>query len=146
MYQGLLHSHSGLRYIVLILLLAVIVKSTIGWLGKKPFTGIDNKLSLWLLITTHIQFLLGLVLYFQSPWVQFSGDTMGNSQLRYWTVEHVVAMLIAVVLITIARSTSKRMKEDEARHKRLAIFNEMAFFIILITIWLGGRGILSMNM
>jgi uncharacterized membrane protein len=142
MYQGLLHTHSGLRYLVLALLVAVIIKSSIGWFSKKPFTALDNKLSLWLLITTHLQFLIGLVLYFVSPFVQFHSETMKDPGIRYWTVEHIFAMLIAVVLITIARVSSKKMTEDAAKHKRLAIFNEMAFFIILLTIWLSGRGIL----
>jgi len=142
MYQGLLHTHSGLRYIVLALLLAVIIKASIGWSSKKPFTTLDNKLSLWLLIATHIQFLVGLFLYFVSPFVQLHSGAMKDPGTRYWTVEHIFAMLIAVALITIARISSKKMNDDAAKHKRLAIFNEMALLIIVITIWLGGRGIL----
>lgn len=139
MYTGLFHGHSGLRYLVLVLLLVVIVRSIAGFLRNKPFSQLDNALSLGLLITTHIQFLLGLVLYFVSPAVQFNESTMKDSALRYWAVEHLIGMLIAVVLITIARSTAKRMSESLAKHKRLAIFNSIALLIIIATIMQSGR-------
>lgn len=139
MYSGLFYSHSGLRYIVLLVLVVVIVKSFAGFMGNKPFKPIDNVLSLVLLITTHIQFLLGLILYFVSPAVQFNEATMKNSELRYWAVEHLIGMVLAVVLITIARSTSKRMTESLAKHKRLAIFNALALLIIVATILQSGR-------
>jgi hypothetical protein len=139
MYTGLLHTHSSLRYVVLIMLLIVIVKSLLGMMNKKPFVKVDNTLSLILLIATHIQFVTGLILYFVSDAVQFGPGAM--TDYRYWTVEHIFSMTIAVVLITVARATSKRMTDDTAKHKRLFIFNTIALVIILITIYLSGRGL-----
>lgn len=139
MYTGLFHSHSGLRYIVLALLLLVTLKATLGFLGNKPFQSFDKKLSLSLLVSTHLQFVLGLLLYFVSPNVTFNENTMKESTLRYWAVEHLIGMLLAVALITIAYSTAKRMTEDLAKHKRLAIFNALALLIIVATILQSGR-------
>jgi hypothetical protein len=51
-------------------------------------------------------------------------------------------MLVAVVLITLARSTSKRMSDDAAKHKRMAIFNFVALVVIVVVVWLSGRGLL----
>src|SRR6185295_15630552 len=99
MYTALLHTHSSLRYLVLLLLLTVIAKSLVGWLNQQPFAKMDDKLSLWLLILTHTQFLVGLLLYFVSPFVQFSATTMKDSTTRYWTVEHAFMMLAAIALI-----------------------------------------------
>ncbi len=143
MYTGLLHTHSSVRYLVLLLLIAVIVKSLLGFTGKKPFVKADNMLSLFLLIFTHIQFLAGLLLYFVSPFVKFGPDTMSDKFTRYWTVEHIFGMLIAVVLITVARSTSKRMTDDTAKHKRLFILNTIALAIIVIVIVLSGRPLIG---
>ena len=75
MYTGLLHSHSILRYIALILLIAVVVKSLIGWQSRQPFGKTDDRLSLFLFISVHLQLVLGLLLYFVSPYVNFSGMT-----------------------------------------------------------------------
>lgn len=143
MYTGLLHTHSSLRYLVLLLLIAVIIKSLIGLLNKKPFEKADNMLSLFLLIFTHIQILAGLTLYFVSPFVQFGSQTMSDKMTRYWTVEHITGMLIAVVLITIARSTSKRMSDPVAKHKRLFIFNTIALVIIIAVVLQGGLKIIG---
>ncbi len=143
MYNGLLHTHSLLRYFILVALIVVIVKAVIGLANKQPYGKWDNKLGLYLFIFTHMQLLVGLVLYFISPFVKFGSDTMSDKATRYWTVEHVFAMLIAVVLITLARTTSKRMTNDEAKHKRMAIFNFVALAVIIAMIWLSGRPLLS---
>lgn len=142
LYNIFLHSHSYLRYFILIMLVVVIVKSLAGWLGKKPFTNLDDKLSLYLLIFTHLQLVAGLVLYFISPFVQFGSETMKNKDIRYWTVEHGVAMLIVIVLITMARVTAKRMVHPQAKFRRLVIFNTLALLIILVVVAMSGRGIL----
>jgi hypothetical protein len=143
MYQGLLVAHSYLRYVVLILLIVVIIGSLIGWLNRKPFTSTNNKLSLFLMVFTHIQLLLGLLLFFVSPAVQFSGDAMKHPETRYWLVEHAFGMILAVVLITAARSTSKKMADSVAKHKRLFIFNIIALVIVLGVISMSGRGLLT---
>lgn len=146
MYPFLLQAHSYNRYIVLILLVAVIVKSLSGWLGKKPFDKADDKVSLFLLIFTHIQLLLGLALYFVSPWVKFGAETMKVQQTRYWTVEHITGMIIGVVLITVARITMKKMSTAEAKNKRLFIFNVIALVIVVAVIVFSKRGLLTSTM
>lgn len=139
MYNGLLIAHSYLRYIVLILLVIVIITSLLGLVNKKTYTEGDNKLGLFLFISTHLQLLLGLILFFISPVVQFSGDAMKNPETRYWLVEHNTAMIIAIVFITLARTTSKKMTDSVAKHRRMLIFNLIALVIILVAIGMSGR-------
>ena len=142
MYTPLLNTHSILRYFVLVALLLVIIMALMGIVNKKPFGKWDNKFSLYLLIFTHLQVVIGLVLYFVSPFVKFGSETMKDKFIRYWTVEHITAMLLAVVLITVARITSKKMTDDAAKHKRLFVFNLIALIVILASIALSHRGIL----
>lgn len=139
MYNGLLFTHSYLRYILLILLIIVIIVSLMGMVNKKAYTDTDNKLSLFLFISTHLQLLIGLILFLVSPAVQFSGEAMKNSETRYWLVEHNTAMLIAIVFITLARTTAKKMTDSQAKHKRMFIFNVIALVIIVLTISISGR-------
>ena len=139
MYNGLLIVHSYLRYIILIMLIIVIMTSLIGLMHKKPYVNTDDKLSLFLFISTHLQLLIGLILFFVSPAVQFSGAAMKDAIARYWLVEHNTAMIIAIVFITLARTTSKKMTISEARHKRMLIFNLIALAIIVLTISISGR-------
>lgn len=142
MHNGLLVSHSYLRYIILILLTVVIIAALLGMISKKAYTDGDNKLGLYLFIATHLQLLLGLILFFISPVVQFSGAAMKDATTRYWLVEHNSAMLIAIVFITLARTTSKKMTEGRARHRRMFIFNLIALVIIVLTISISGRDFL----
>ena len=142
MYNALLVTHSYLRFILLILLIVVIITSLMGLINKKPYTSTDNKLSLFLFISTHLQLLLGLILFFVSPAVEFSGDAMKDPTARYWLVEHNTAMIIAIVLITLGRSTSKKMTDSQSKHRRMFIFNLIALAIILIAISMSGRGFL----
>jgi uncharacterized membrane protein len=142
MYTGLTHLHSTFRYIVLLLLLLVALKSLAGWIRKSKFKSVDNKLSLWLLIVTHLQLVGGLLLYFVSPSVQFKGTTMKDATTRYWTVEHIFMMLLAIALITIARISHKKLTTDEAKFRRLFMLNTTALIIIIVAIILSGRGLI----
>jgi hypothetical protein len=135
MHSLLLSTHSILRYFILLLLIVVIVQSLMGWLNKKPYGPTDNRVGLFLFIVTHTQFLVGLILYFVSPGVK--------SGAPYLKMEHPASMLIAIVLITLARTTSKKLASAEAKHKRMFIFNAIALVIIVVTIWRSGRGILE---
>ena len=82
MLSGIVHLHSGLRWIVLILLLISIFNG-FAKKGSGSFGTGDKKLALFALIATHIQLVVGLLLYFMSPKVVFSGGAMGNSVLRF---------------------------------------------------------------
>jgi hypothetical protein len=141
MYGTFLLLHSLVRYFVLIMLVILIVKSLMGWMNKSEFTSVDNKISLFTLIATHTQFLLGLILYFfVSPFVKFGPDTMSDKSIRYWTVEHIAMMMIAVALITAARNTMKKLPDGPSKHKRLFIFNLIAVIVVIVGIYTTHRG------
>lgn len=142
MYIGLLHTHGLLRYIILILLLVVIVKAMIGYFGKKSFTKVDDKLSLTLFISSHLQLVIGLVLYFVSPYVRFGEGVMKDATARYWTVEHIAIMLLAIVMISVARIRAKKQAEHHAKFRTMLWYNLSALVLILAAIIQSGRGII----
>jgi len=132
------HAHSGLRYLILLFLITAIVKSLAGWLGKKPFGKSDNLIGILLLSFTHIQVLVGIVVYAMSGNVKNGfadmAATMKNTGLRFWTVEHGMVMILVVLLITIGRIKSKKATTDELKHKKGAIFYIVSLVLIL---WAG---------
>src|SRR5260370_19538263 len=123
MHSFILILHSLNRFILIALLLIVIVRAFMGMQNKSAFSSTDDKLSLFLFISTHTQLLLGLILYFVSPAVIFSSASMKEAVARYWLVEHISGMLIAIVLITLGRILSKKLSDSTAKHKRLFIYN-----------------------
>ncbi len=141
MYQGLLHAHSGFRWIVLILIILTLGKSLAGWLGKKEYKKSDRVTALLALIFTHIQLLVGLVLYFISPKVSFSSGVMAEKVLRFYTVEHSIMMIVAIVLITMGFSKVKKLSDSVAKHKRIAFMYGIGLLIMLAAIPWPFRGL-----
>ena len=134
MLNILLHAHSGLRWIILLLLISAVFKSLIKWRSNAPYTEGDRKLNFFTMLSTHIQLLLGLVLYFISDKVVFSGDAMKVPASRFFTVEHNLLMLIAILLITMGYTRSKKMPEDARKYRLTLIYFTVALIIILIGI------------
>jgi uncharacterized membrane protein SirB2 len=145
LYSFFLHLHSGFRYIVLLLLLLAIIRAWTDWMGKKSYSEGNRKLNLFTLISAHTMLLIGIVLYFLSPLVQFGSHTMKQPDTRYWTVEHLTGMIIAIILITIGHSKSKKAKLPEAKHKAIAVFYTLALVIIIVMILLSKRSLLGMS-
>ncbi len=128
MYNGLVHAHSGLRYVVLGLLIAALFISYANWQRNDPN---DNKIYSFALISVHIQLLLGLVLYAISPLVDFS--QMGEKIYRFYSVEHITMMIIAIALITFGRVRSRKV-EAALRHRTVLFYYGMGFIIIMAAI------------
>ena len=145
MYKIIFEAHSGFRYLVMLTLVGAILLAFAGFFGKKTYTPGNKRINLITLITAHIQFLLGLVLYFLSPLVNTGdmGTAMKDDTLRYWTVEHAVMMLIAIALITVGHSKSKRLLDDLAKHRTIAIFYTLALVIIIVAITMSGRPVIG---
>ncbi len=141
MQQGLLHLHNFLRWFVLIFALWTIFKSAGGMNGGKAFGKSDKRPALLLMITCDIQLLLGLMLYFTGAWglkniqnMGGMGAIMKDKVSRFWGVEHITGMLIAIILVHIAYSSLKKDIPDGAKFKKLFWYTLIALVIILATI------------
>ncbi|MEY5069525.1 MAG: hypothetical protein RLZ47_1387 [Bacteroidota bacterium] len=143
MYTFLLKFHSGLRYIVLLLLVLALIQALAGWFGNKTYTEGNRKLNLFAMISAHVQLLTGLILYFYSPFVKYNemAVAMKDASLRYWTVEHLAMMIFALVLITVGHARAKKAAEAAAKHRTVAIFYGLALVVILAAIMQSGRPI-----
>lgn len=137
--------HSYNRYLILVALLFVLFRAFSGWLTRRPYERIDNTASLVLVSLAHLQLLIGLIMWgFTSSWTQTAFANMGlamkDPNQRYWAVEHLVAMLIAIVLIQLGRTFAKKTPDQTAKHRKTAIYTAIAALIIVVT--LGQKGLL----
>ena len=128
--------HSYWAYLVLLLLILSTANALIGLISKREYSAKDFRISLSTLITSHIQLLIGIVLYFTNNYVtQFSeigmGEIMKNSTLRSTLVEHPITMIIALVLITIGYSKHKKKLTSKPKFKTLSIFYTIALVLVL---------------
>ena len=131
MYTFVQKFHSGWAYLALLLLVFAVINSFLGMTSKKEFTGKDRKIALFGLIGTHIQLLVGFILYFISPLGLDSFGQMKDSALRLTSLEHPLINIIAIVLITIGWSKHKKLTTSESKFKTFSIFYGLGLVLIL---------------
>lgn len=142
-YSVMLFLHSWMRWAVVITAVLVIVQAFRGWSGGVAWDATKARFASWFVNTTSIQLVLGLVLYgFLSPVTlqAFSdmGGAMKDSVTRFWAVEHMSVMLVAVALAHIGAGRVKKAADDQAKHRAAAIFFTIAIVLILLSIpWAG---------
>lgn len=128
----LIRSHSGLRWVVLALLLFAVVNA---FMKRKSgvYGPSDRKINMLAMIFVHVQLLIGLVLYVTSKKVNFA-EMFSNSLNRFYGLEHFFGMLLAVVLITIAHAKAKKMDDQNKKHRIIFFGYIFSLIIILATI------------
>jgi membrane protein DedA with SNARE-associated domain len=124
------HLQSGLRWIALILLIWAIANA----FSAKHFEKKHKLINLFAMVTLHIQLVIGLIQYFTSAKVQFSAGWMKEPLLRFYGMEHLAGMLLAIILITIGYSKAKRKENDADKFKVIRIFYSIGLIIILLSI------------
>ena len=137
MYPFLLFLHSLFRWIVLVGLLAAIIRAGRGMLTGAHFSRGDNRLRHWTATIVHIQFMVGMVLYLQSPvvrffWKRVSG--LASLDLLFYPVLHALLMLSAVVVVTIGSAKAKRQPSSRQKFRTMLIWFFVALLIILIAV------------
>ncbi|WP_144896947.1 hypothetical protein [Lutibacter sp. Hel_I_33_5] len=123
--------HSYWAYVVLAVLIYAVINAIIGLAKKKEFTHKDFRLGLFSLITMHIMFVLGLILYIIEGRYQNFGETMKVAEARLLALEHPLMMIIAIVLLTIGWSKHKKQVKSESKFKTFTIFYGLALLIVL---------------
>ncbi len=138
MYDFVLRVHSILRWAVLLLLVVSVYKHFAG--RNKPFTALHRKLGLFTMIAADIQLLIGLYQWFAGPrglkMLQSMPmkEIMRDSVTRFYAIEHITAMLIAIILIHVGYGYAKKNVPDPQKHKRVLLFFGLALLIVLISI------------
>ncbi|WP_143087835.1 hypothetical protein [Chitinophaga sp. YR627] len=101
-----------------------------------PFTKRSRIFSLIALVSVHSQMVISIVIYCLSPLgiFNFSGAMTKNTTTRLIGLEHPLAMITAIVLITIGYSKSKRATDVRVKFKHIAIFYSIALALILLRI------------
>lgn len=133
MYTGFKHLHSFLAYLVLLAVAAAVIYALLNRSGKRPFAGMGRKLAFFGLIGTHLQFLVGIVLYFVSPLgvSNFSGTAMGDPVQRLYMLEHPLMMMLAVVMVTIGNAKAKRAANDAGKFRAVSLWYGIGLVLML---------------
>lgn len=137
MYSFFLAVHNVLRWIALILVVVALIRSYWGWFGNRDWTSTDKRVGSFYTISLDVQILIGLLLYFAfSPITQSAlrdfGAAMSSDGLRFFALEHVLYMVLAVVLAHVGAITARRAEGDKAKHRRTAIWFSLSLIALLL--------------
>jgi hypothetical protein len=135
LYPWVLFVHSWVRWLVLLALVVALARALAGWRAKRPFAARDEAIVRALVGTVDLQFLLGLLLYlFLSPissaGFRDPGAALWQATLRFFTIEHPFAMILAVAVLHAGRARGRRFGGDPQRHRTLMIATALALALI----------------
>ena len=138
MYSILLILHSLTRWLVLVFLVYSIYRAFVGYANNKTFSKTDNAFRHWTATVAHIQLMIGMILYTQSPIVKyFWNETeigLQNLDLTFFGLIHLILMLTAIVVLTIGSAKAKRKPTDKEKFKTMLVWFSIALLIIFIAI------------
>ncbi|PWT70976.1 MAG: hypothetical protein C5B59_19015 [Bacteroidetes bacterium] len=140
MQQTLVYVHSILRWLILIFLILSITRSFSGWRTKRIFMSNDRRTWLFTLIFSHITLLLGLYQVFFGRYGIFTTTLpagthlMKNKFFRFFWIEHPIAMILAIVFVTLGYGMSKKPVSDETKFRKAFIYFVIALLFIITAI------------
>jgi hypothetical protein len=142
MYDVLLLLHSWLRWFVLGMAVLVIYKNYNGWKSGLSWSDQDRKLNTYLMLLLHSQLVIGFALYLGvSPMMKNIlsdfGASMKDSDLRFWSVEHMFGMVAAIVIAQVGASKAKKQATDAQKFRTGFVYFSIALLLILLMIPFG---------
>lgn len=135
MYAILQTTHSLFAFVVLVILALATINALSSYILRKDFTDKDLRISLFALIFSHIQLLIGLVMYFMSPYFEMitssgMGSVMKDSAIRLYAIEHPLMNILAIALITIGWSKHKKETESAGKFRKIMFFYGLGLLFI----------------
>ncbi len=135
--QIVLMLHNILRWAVLLFGLWSVISAILGLVNKKNYTKADDRSNFFFMLSCDIQLLLGLILYYANSWfdrLKDLGNNMKDANNRFFTMEHGLLMLIALILVHVGRVSVKKSATPLAKHKKTLLFFGLAIVLILAAI------------
>ncbi|MCB0792626.1 MAG: hypothetical protein H6595_07585 [Flavobacteriales bacterium] len=123
--------HSLLRYGVLLFVAGGGLLALRGLVLRRPILVYERLVAIIAVVLCHVQLLFGIIIYI----MRFkSFDAMASVHARFWKYEHITMMLIAIALVTLGRSLSRRARTEPGKQLRVAVFYLLALVIMLMAI------------
>jgi hypothetical protein len=138
MYAFLLSFHNLSRWFVLVAALIALAWALQGWLGRRPFERRHRLANLAFVATMDLQLVLGLILYVVSPLVQSAlrdmAAAMRVTEQRFFAVEHIAVMIVAVALAHVGSVLVRRAPDDRRKHGRALLWFGLSTAAVLFSI------------
>lgn len=138
MYSSLLFLHSAIRWLVVLTLVFSIIRAILGLRHLQVFTKTDNALRHWTATTVHIQLMLGLWLYSESPigtyFLKHVKASFSSLDVSFFGLIHPLLMFAAVVVVTIGSALTKRKQSDREKFRTMLFWFALTLLLIFVAI------------
>jgi hypothetical protein len=144
MYTILLAIHSWVRWLALIAGIGTTLAAATGRVQGAASPA--ERWGMFAVLALDIQMLLGLILYLavspnMRPILADFGASMKDPTLRFWAVEHLVSMFVAVAVAHVGRALARKAPDAAARRTRLMVcFGLSTILMIAGMPWPGRPG------
>ncbi|WP_245987169.1 hypothetical protein [Maribacter vaceletii] len=127
-----------MKWIVLIVVVIAIINAFKGYYKNSTFSKINNSQRHWTATIVHIQLMLGVSLYVQSPIIKYFWNNFNQASKNFdnlfFGLLHIFLMLVAIAVITIGSAKAKRKQEDRDKYKTIMVWFTIGLILILIAI------------
>jgi hypothetical protein len=127
-----------MRWLLLASLLYAIYRAYRGFTSNDQFSKTDNAIRHWTATISHIQLVIGIILYTQSPIIKYFWNNFNEAihdiDTAFFGLIHIILMLTAIILITIGSALSKRKTTDKEKFKIMLVWFSISLVIIFIAI------------
>lgn len=129
--------HNILRWVVLILGVTALVRAYRGYLGNREWLLLDRRIGMYYSIALDVQVLIGLILYFlvsdiTRPAFSDFARAMANALTRFFLLEHILYMILAVILVHIGTVSARREVNMRLKHRKAAIWFSLSFVALML--------------
>lgn len=130
--------HSYFRWLIVISLIITIAYISYGYIKYQPFTQLHKNITLVSINLLHLQWVLGLYIYFNSEMIHsffdFPKQWMKIDEIRFYAIEHSITMLLAICLATYGYHLSKKVPSSHLKFRKLILYMSLSFLLIIIAI------------
>lgn len=130
--------HSVFRWLVLISLMYAIYRAFNGYIFRREFSKHDDAVRHWTATIAHIQLMLGILIYTQSPLISYfwknKNETSASPDFLFFSVLHPVLMFITITVLTVGSAKAKRVTVARQKFSIMIYWFIIALVLIFIAI------------
>jgi len=119
--------------------ISTVTLSILGWSRDREFARKDAILSFLFSISLYLQLILGVIIYIalrsslEGP-LWGVPDTENDASLRFWAIEHIALMILALFLTQLGRIFVSRTLKSRMKFKASLFYNGSALLLILFSV------------
>jgi hypothetical protein len=138
MFEIIKDIHNIVRWVVLLAGLWAVARAWWGLLVRREWRKWDRLAGMLFSSALDLQLLLGVILYMLSPLIRVAfediGAAMGAAGLVFFTLDHVIFTLLAVVVAHLGSISTKKAPTTRTRFARAALLFTLALVLLLLGI------------